>query len=366
MWGRRRRWNDPSASAAELGAEVLLLEKSVRRGSNTELSGGLVQGAGTRYQAELGIEDSPELMMSDIVRKNKGRCDRAVVRAICERSPDVVHFLADHVGLNITLDTKVHYFEHSAFRLHRTPTETGAEIVAGLRRAIASQPRITFVDDARVAGLITQETDVVGLEVGNPHHERIRAGAVLLACDGFAGNREMLQRHCPEIAQATYIGSENNVGDGILWGAQAGADLRQMTAYQGHSHVNPSFGTRLGGGLPSLGSLIVNLEGRRFEREDQGYSEFARVLLSQPEGVGVEIFDQRIFDIAWHTGAFREAFDIGAIRGAQNARELAGLFRLSPEILEKEIAEYNEAVGTGTDRLCRREFAFTRLYMDLS
>ena len=101
---------------------------------------------------------------------------------------------------------------------------------------------------------------------------------------------------------------------------------------------------------------MVNLEGRRFERENQGYSEFARVVLAQPEQVAVEIFDQRIFDLAWPTGAFREAHEAGAIESAATVGELAGRFSLPADVLEHEIADYNRAVADGADRLGRIDF----------
>lgn len=342
--------------ASDLGVEVLLLEKSIRRRSNSELSGGLVQAAGTRFQAALHIEDSPQQMMADIMRKNGGRSDPAIVGAICERSRDVVHFLADEIGLDLHLDTNVLHFGHSAHRMHATPSETGAEIVTGLRQAANRQPRVTLVDEIQVVGLIEDEGNVVGVEVAQGAQETIRARCVLLACDGFAGNRDMLRTFCPEIAEAVYIGSENNTGDGIRWGAGLGAALDLMSAYQGHSHVNPTYGTRLGGSLPSLGSVMVNLAGNRFDREDQGYSEFARVVLAQPGGVAIEIFDQRIFDIAWHAGAFREAFEAGAVRKASSPEDLAREFELPADSLRREIEDYNNAIRSRCDRLGRREF----------
>lgn len=342
--------------SARLGSEVLLLEKSVRRGCNSELSGGLVQAAGTRFQRELGIEDTPEQMMEDILAKNGGDCDRDVLRAICVRSSDVVHFLADHVGLDLHLDTNVLHFGHSVLRMHATPSELGSEIVAGLRAAVAAEPGITFVDEVEVAGLLRDGDRVVGVDVVRPERERAGAHSVLLSCDGFGANRSMVARHCPEIAGAVFIGSENNTGDGIRLGAEAGAELDHMNSYQGHCHVNPRHGTRLGGGLPALGAIMVNLEGRRFEREDQGYSEFARVVLAQPEQVAVEIFDQRIFDLAWPTGAFREAHEAGAIESAATVGELAGTFSLPADVLEHEIADYSRAVADGVDRLGRIHF----------
>lgn len=295
-------------------------------------------------------------MMADILRKNGGDCDRDVLGAVCTRAADVVHFLADHVGLDLHLDTNVLHFGHSKYRMHATPSELGSDVVAGLRAAVASDPLVTFVDEVEVTGLLRDADRVVGVEVERPQRERVSARAVLLSCDGFGANEDMVKRYCPEIAGAVYIGSENNVGDGIRFGTEMGAELAHMSSYQGHSHVNPQHGTRVGGVLPALGSIMVNLEGRRFEREDQGYSEFARVVLAQPDRVAVEIFDQRIFDLARAAGSFREAHEAGATRRAETVGQLAVEFGLPTEVVEGEVADYNRAAVEGDDRLGRREF----------
>lgn len=340
--------------AAERGANVLLLEKSVHRQCNTELSGGLVQAAGTRFQMELQIHDDPTVMMQDILSINGGCCDYDVLAEICRRSADVVHFLADVVGLELHLDTSVLYKGHANFRMHSTKGELGQELVAGLRKAIRSHPRVTFVDDARVSGLLTDKGEVLGVVAGDAR-ERLGGGATVLSCDGFGGNQDLVLANLPSISGAVYIGSENNTGDGIVWGRAVSAAVDRMTAYQAHSHVNPQYGTRLGGSLPSLGSIIVNKKGARFAAEDQGYSQFAAPLLAQPEGVGVEIFDQRAFDAVWQTGSFRQAYEVGAVRRAATVEELAGLFGLPVESLSEEIDTYNASAVEGKDRFGRTD-----------
>ena len=57
-------------AAHEAGASVAVLEKSERAGGNTALSTGSVPGGGTKYQARAGIEDSPELMAEDLLRRH--------------------------------------------------------------------------------------------------------------------------------------------------------------------------------------------------------------------------------------------------------------------------------------------------------
>ena len=340
--------------AAHHGSNVLLLEKNLHGLCNTELSGGLIQAAGTRYQSKAGIEDHPDAMVRDIVGVNGGKCDMDVTTAICRRSADVVHFLADVVGLDFHLDETVLYKGHSTHRMHTTSGELGSEIVVGMRKAIRSDARITFVDNAKVTGLIDEGAAIRGVTAGDPG-ERIAAGATLLSCDGFGANREMVANYLPSIQGATYIGSENNSGDGISWGQAAGAAVDRMTAYQGHCHVNPKHGTRLGGALPHLGSIIVNTDGRRFAAEDQGYSQFAAPLLAERDGVAVEIFDQDAFDAAWQTGSFRQAHEAGAIRRAESVAELADAFSLPLEVLSEELATYNEITVEGHDPLGRTD-----------
>lgn len=343
-------------AAARQGVDVLLLEKSVHQQCNTELSGGLVQGAGSRYQKALGIEDSPERMMQDIMGVNGGKVDQAVLRAICERSAAVVDFLADVVGLEMHLDTTVQYVGHSTNRMHTTPGERGSELVAGLRRAVHEEQRITFVDNANVRGLRIEDGGVAGVLAGEGGAEKIGAAAVCLSCDGFGANPEMVATYCPGIASANYIGSDNNTGDGIRWGIEAGAALERMAAYQAHSHINASFGTRLGGALPIMGSIMVNDAGHRFAREDQGYSEFAEVLVKEAGGAAVEVFDQTIFDMAWQTGSFRDASEAGAIRRGDDVEALAKAFALDAGVLAGELADYNDAVrGTKPDRFGRTD-----------
>lgn len=350
-------------TAADHGTDVLLLEKSVLRGTNAQLSGGFLQAAGTRYQEALGIEDSAELMMADIMKKNSGVANTEVVAEICRRSKDYVHFIADHVGLDLHLNTTIKWYGHSAFRMHAGPAELGIELVTALRSAVAKQSKITFVDEARVTELISENGTVVGVRagVGDGAVEELRAASVILACDGFGNNREMLAKYCPDALDAVYIGSENNIGEGIQWGMALGADTEFMSAWQGHAHVNPKHGTHLSGGLPYLGSIMVNLNGERFAQEDIGYSELTPVILAQPSGVAVEVFDQRIVDAMWTNGVFHEAYEAGAVRRFEQLDELAEAYSLPTAAVERTVTEYNHAMRGGGADPFGREASGTRL-----
>ncbi len=89
---------------------------------------------------------------------------------------------------------------------------------------------------------------------------------------------------------------------------------------------------------------MVNREGRRFARDDQGYLEFARVVLAQPGGVALEIFDRRVVEAAWQSAAFRAAHAAGAIRCEDSVSALAQQFSVPGQIATLEVDDYNIGV----------------------
>jgi len=345
-------------AAARRGVEVILLEKDTRLGCNTELASGSIPAAGTRFQRALGIEGTAEEMAADVMRKNHGQANPDIVLALCRKSREVVDVLVDEVGLPLTLNTDAGRFGFSFLRLHNPPGRTGGPLIRALHAALARFPNATFADKTPGAGLVADESGaVVGVLAGENGEQRIGAQKVVLACDGFGASKQMLRRYIPEMADMEYIGVQGNTGDGICWGVELGAATAHMTGYQGHGLVCAGYGTRLSPEIPQLGAVIVNLEGERFAREDQGYSEFARVVLAQPRGVAVAVFDQRIHDVVAPTEHFRETVASGALRSASSVEALAAAFRLDPARLRASIDECNAAALGGRDRFGRESLS---------
>lgn len=341
--------------AAKHGVEVLLLEKNTRIGCNTELASGSIPAAGTRYQKAAGVEGTPEQMAEDILRKNRGQADPEIVRMLCRRSGEVIDLLADDVRLPLALNTDAGRSGFSFLRLHNPPGRTGGPLIRALHDALGRYANATFADETPGAGLIADDQGtVIGVLAGPSGTDRIGARKVILACDGFGANREMLGRYIPEMAGVEYIGTQNNTGEGIRWGIALGAAIAHMTAYQGHGYVCVGYGTRLSPEIPQLGGIFVNAASERFTRDDQGYSEFARVVLGQPGGTAVGIFDQRIYDVVAHTDHFKDTIASGALRSAGTPELLAAAFRLDPARLRETIEDYNAGVLRGEDCFGRK------------
>src|SRR6185312_6968691 len=129
--------------AAQLGLSVLVVEASEHfvRGNNTAMSTAMVPGAGTRWQAEAGIEDSAAMFLEDIMRKTEGEADATLAHALAGVSGRLVTWLADDLGLPISLVTDFPYPGHSRLRCHTVPGRSGARLLGGLVDRVRADER---------------------------------------------------------------------------------------------------------------------------------------------------------------------------------------------------------------------------------
>ena len=82
---------------AQLGLDVLVLERQEHfaAGNNTAMSTAMVPGAGSRWQREQDVDDSPERFLDDIRAKTGGDFDERIARALVDVSARLVEWLAD-------------------------------------------------------------------------------------------------------------------------------------------------------------------------------------------------------------------------------------------------------------------------------
>ncbi len=326
--------------AAELGLSVLVVEASrhFAHGNNTAMSTAMVPGAGTRWQADAGIDDSPDVFVEDIDRKTKGQADTELARALAGVSARLVTWLADRVGLPLSLVTDFPYPGHSRYRCHTVPGRSGQALLGGLVRHVADQPTVTVLNPARLTGVhVDGRVEAVTVTYPDGSTERVPTGAVLLATNGFGADPDLVRRHLPEIATADYHGSAESTGDALRLGTALGADTAFLDAYQGHAALSPA-GTLVGWATVMHGGFLVNDAGRRFGDETVGYSEYAREVLRQPGGQAVLVLDRRVHDACLVFDDFRDTVSSGSLRWAERPDELAALVAVDPGGLAETFA----------------------------
>jgi len=292
-------------AARDAGAEVLVLERDSTPSGSTALSSGFIPAAPTRFQR---ARDSAEQMAADIQRKNHGEADARIVAAVCHASGPTIEWLTDNHGIPFQLVEGFLYPGHTVERMHCVPEKTGAALMA---RLLAACREVDILTSAQVI-----EVDRYKVEFQRPDGTRdeVEYGALVLACSGFGGNREMVRQHLPEIADALYFGHAGNQGDAVRWGTALGARTAGMSAYQGHGSVATPHGILITWALMTEGGIQVNERGERFANEHVGYSEACLPVLRQPGGVAWCIYDERLHQLGMTFPDYRDAADAGAIR----------------------------------------------------
>jgi fumarate reductase flavoprotein subunit len=327
-------------AAHDAGAEVMVLERDERPSGSTALSSGLIPACGTRWQRAIGIEDPVEQFIGNIHKKSAGEANPDLARAVAQASGPALEWLADSHGQEFVLLDGFLYPGHSVLRMHAHPDKTGSALVAGLWDAV-TRAGIDVVTSAHVTALFA-ETDgrVAGVEITRPDGatEALGCEALVLACNGYGGNAEMVARHIPEMADALYFGHVGNQGDAVRWGEALGAEALHMGAYQGHGSVATPHGALITWAIMMEGGFQLNAEGRRFSNENEGYSEQSVKVLAQPGRVAWNIYDQRLREIAMEFEDYRRAEESGAIRQVETIEQLAVLIDVPVAIIRESLA----------------------------
>ncbi|WP_439573818.1 FAD-dependent oxidoreductase [Phreatobacter sp.] len=338
-------------AAREAGVEPVVFERDSLPQGSTALSAGLIPAPCTAAQRAAGIADSVELFARDIQAKAHGEADAVVLQAVAEGAGPAIDWLTERHGLAFTVITDFSYPGHSARRMHGLASRAGAELIDRLRAA-AEATGIELVTDAHVTALVaTPEGRVRGLVVSRPDgaKERIGCDALVLACNGYGGNRALVATHIPALKDALYFGHPGNQGDAVLWGQALGAEMKHMGGHQGHGSVAHPHGILISWAVIMEGGFQVNAEGRRFWNEAQGYSEAALAVLDQPGGIAFDIFDARIAGIARQFEDFRRAEAAGAVLQAESSDELARRLNMDPQVIRatlESVADLKRRGGT--------------------
>ena len=355
--------------AAQLGAEVLLLEAASGGGGSTAISGGhLYLGGGTRVQRAVGIDDTPEEMFRYLVAGGDG-ADVAKARLYAEES--VAHFdWLVELGVPFTDaiwedrhtlqpndacliwsgNEKAYPFAQEArpaARGHKVARDgdAGVELWKHLARAVETSGAEVRYDTAARALVVDTAGRVVGV-VARSAGEEIRVAArrgVVLTAGGFIMNGKMLANHIPDLhSRIEHIelhGNPNDDGSGIRMGAAVGGAAIRMSEMFLTTPWYPPSSLTFG--------VMVNARGQRFVNEDCYHGRVAAACFEQPRGAAYLIADERCFG--------RPAFDFELAATEASIPELERALEIPAGNLVDTMARYDAAAARGEDPLYHKQ-----------
>jgi fumarate reductase flavoprotein subunit len=345
-------------AAAESGASVLQLEKLAETGGSTVLSAGLSAFAGTQEQRAQGIDDSVELLRSDILETGFHRNDERLVDVYCREQ------LATHDWLTSLGVTYGHVHAASGQTVPRShPSDTRRMLDLLIERAASLGA--TLVTGVHVTRLLREDGEIAAVQVLVDGESRsIRTSSVVIATGGFSQNPELLARFAPQMAHAVRHGGAGSTGDGLLMAWQLGAGVIDTPYIKGTYGIFPHENeAEKGTGILAvyLGAIAVNSDGRRFVDESLPYKMLGDASLAQPGAFTYQVFDAGVMarsgdDVPIYDLASR--LESGLVVAADTVSELAQKLGLPADELERTIETYNAAARAGlTDEFGREHLS---------
>lgn len=422
-------------TAADHGARVVLAERTQKFGGTTAYSGGKIWIPNNHHMRRLGIPDSYERALQYLVRV-LGDHDLPMVDTFLRRAPEMIEYVEmrtplklypclhypdyhpewpgatlggraldaqpfDANGLGSFLDRVRRSpiflpFTHEewerwrslprfdwqllAERIEHNIFTMGAAIVAALLQACLDRG-VVLLHSTRVAQLQRDGTRVTGavVEYEGRVEQIVARKGVILACGGFEWNDQLAVRflRAPVYGAASPPG---NQGDGIIMGAEIGAQLGNMSEawwmpllqVPGESADDrPLYRALISErGLP--GSIIVNRRGQRFVNEAHNYNDVSKafhtfdpVAYDWPNIPAWLVFDNR----------FRTRYALATIMPGEpvpnwvarcdTLRSLAEQIGVDPVGLERTVARFNAFATSGVDEDFQRgASAYDRYYGD--
>jgi len=310
------------------------------------------RGGATRWTgARMRVDDDGALdpTFTEVVMASHPDADADYCRALEEEAPMTIHLLRER-GVEIQTGPLGLASELASGR-ETAPKGGGKEILDKLAAALEAYEGAEILYETEAVDLTVGDDGLVdGVRVRGSDGclRALRGHAVVIACGGFEGSKEMLTQYAgPGACDLPLIapGIANNRGEGLRMAVAVGADtagqfdmLHTEPADPRTSHPDAViYGTPYG--------IVVNQRAERF------FDEGKRTFEAGFESLGLEIWrnqGQKAYFIGDQTSLkvpyfeFLNATDQPPVAG-DTVRELAEKLGLDPARLEATVAGFNAA-----------------------
>ena len=355
-----------SVRAAELGANVLVLEQNYRVGGSANTAGGSISGAGYKIQKAAGIEDSPELGCQEFMTTE-------IAKVHAERSGAAIDWLQEDVGVEFS--DKVDSGSYLTMDINRvTYTAGGASsgggsyFVKGLSDKLQSYIDAGTVQlclDTLVTDIVLNDNgDVTGVMVGD---KEISAPSTIIATGGYGYCERWLKEF--NFTNITSNDPNTAIGSGYDFARKAGAAFDNMnysSCYGGSVPVT-GFQASLRCNINYNGSVWINTNGDRVFNEPKATSMDKRtVWRTSDQNIIYVVFAENMMteDKPLFTGMMSnsapftteekiaELIEKGYVFKADTIAELAE--KIGTPNLEATLTKYDEDVAKGEDSVFGR------------
>jgi flavocytochrome c len=347
--------------AKQAGASVLVLEKMRVPGGNSIINGGVFAVAGCQKQKDQGIEDSPELMLSDMLKAGLNLNHVNLAKMVAEKSRQAVEW-TQSIGVEYK-EKVVHLGGHSVPRSWSTHNSNGSAIVQkqlekvkNLGIEVRLQSFLTSIiqdSDGKVAGVKIQEKYRFPDETTGTVKSIKAKKALVLAAGGFSADKYFRTLQNPTLTDK--VDTTNQPGataEVLLEALRIGATPVQISWIQLGPWTSPDEkGMGTGYVFNAMAGFVAGImvdpdTGKRFINElaDRKIRSDAILKIGHP---AVTIADSKGIGGVHNLD---RSLEKGVVKRFDSIDALAAEYNIPAQKLKKTIETWNTYVKNGKDQ----------------
>ncbi len=351
--------------ASEAGASVVVLEKMRTYGGNSIINGGVMAVAGSDLQEQKGIQDSPDLMLEDMMKAGLYMNHPELAGMVAYQSRDAYNWCKDHLGVKFA--GMLHMGGHTVARSCPTSIYSGSEIVnkemAKLKELGVKVSTGTYLEklfqgkDGRVIGVQVRE----GYKFPDEKSGTVRTikakKAVVMASGGFSNDVAFRMIQDPKlIAKVESTNQPGATAEALKEALRIGATPVQISWIQlgpwaspdekGFG-IGPHFAT---GAVFTYGIMVDPDTGKRFisELADRKIRADAIIRTGHP-AIGIAD-DEGAHKAGGPPGLLEKVLDRGVVKKYDSLEALAKDHNIPFAALKESVDKYNSYLEAGTDK----------------
>lgn len=399
-------------TAAENGANVIVLEKAPFVGGNLSVFGGIYNTPDAELQSQVEMSDAVKASIEAMISAEP-TCEAhaeamAAVKADYEKwqadgavglfdsaamfslqtwnsgdqvaDKHLVDIMAENAfagyewlkSIGVEFDGKITQGAGSLYqRTHGAVKPNGSGFIFAYEEALKNYPNATLYLNTAATQLIQEDGAVTGVLAEGTNGDRftVHAKNTILATGGFAGNVDLRVEYCQGDKWQDLgpnVGTTNLkkvTGDGIIMAKEVGANFVDMEQIQ-LLHLGNLKNGSTKGVIPYKGRnsdevIFVNTEGKRFVAEDERRDVMCNAVLQQPGAFYWMIHDSSNIDP--YSVTAEEYIKGGYMYRADTLEELAAMIDVDPDNLVATVKQYNEFVDKGADDLTGRTLLVAKI-----
>ncbi|KAJ6006752.1 hypothetical protein N7451_004696 [Penicillium sp. IBT 35674x] len=264
------------------GGNVVVLDKQAFFGGNSTKATSGINGALTRTQVDLGIQDSVKQFYEDTLKSARDKARPDLIKVLTYKSAAAVEWLQDVFNLDLTLVSRLGGHTHPRTHRGHDAKFPGMAITYALMQRLeeladAEPNRVQIVKKAHVTQVNKSGNHVTGVTYTLNGESKSIDGVVILATGGYAADfseTSLLQKHRPDTYGLSSTNGTHATGDGQKMLMAIGANGIDMDKVQVHPTglVDPKdpgakFKFLAAEALRGEGGLLLNSDGDRFSDE---------------------------------------------------------------------------------------------------